>query len=279
MGMTKGLLVAAGGAVSKSVVADDTGDARPLYAVTSVDNALQLVRLLERDGVVRVSEAAAELGVAKSTAHRLLGMLCYREFARKDEDHTYRRGPALGASARRPGLRDSLSVVAAPVLERLRREFNETVHLLVLRRTQVEFLASLECTQSLRVSSRAGALMDAYRTSGGQALLAMLPHAELARRFPDGIPDAGLDLHGLRRALAEVRRRGYGINEGLTERGVVAIGASVLGVDMRPVAALCVSAPAFRLQRRRFPQASQVLRQHVALLEDELARASARATG
>lgn len=245
----------------------------PAYAITSVDNALQLVQMLARDGSVRVSDAAAELGVAKSTAHRLLGMLCYRDFARKDDGHLYWRGPALGKSSG-VAKRDTLSIVATPILEKLQHEFDETVHLLVLRGTEVEFLMSLECRQSLRIGSRAGAIMGAYKTSGGQALLAALPPAELARRFPEGIPEAGIDTQGLGRTLAEVRRRGYGINEGLSERGVVAIGSTVRDPDMQPVAAVCVSAPAFRLPRRRFRQAAQVLQQHVASLEAELARTS-----
>lgn len=250
----------------------------PPYAITSVDNALQLVQMLARDGSVRVSDAAAELGVAKSTAHRLLGMLCYRDFARKDDGHVYWRGPALGESSG-VARRDTLSVVATPILEKLQHEFDETVHLMVLRGTEVNFLMSLECHQSLRIGSRAGAVMGAFKTSGGQALLAALPEAELARRFPEGIPESGLDAHGLRRALAEVRRRGYGINEGLSERGVVAIGSTVRDADMQPIAAICVSAPAFRLPRRRFRQAAQVLQQHVASLEAELARTSTGSNG
>jgi IclR family acetate operon transcriptional repressor len=247
---------------------------KPPYAITSVDNALQLVRILEREGSVRVSDAAAELGVAKSTAHRLLGMLCFRDFARKDDDHLYWRGPALGQTPTGAARRQNLSAIASPVLERLQGELNETVHLQVLRRTEVEFLRSLECSQPLRVTSRAGAVIDAIRTSGGQALLAALPDIELAQRFPEGVPGAGLDSPGLVRALDEVRRRGYGINEGLTERGVVAIGASVRDALMQPVAALCVSAPAFRLQRTRFRQAAEIIHRHVALLEDELIRAA-----
>ncbi|MET0456845.1 MAG: IclR family transcriptional regulator [Mycobacterium sp.] len=248
---------------------------RPAYAISSVDNALYLIQLLARDGCLGVSEAAAELGVAKSTAHRLLGMLCYWGYATKDGDRLYRSGPSLGAVHRGASRYDDhRTLVARPFLERLRREFNETVHLIVLRNTSAEFLTSLECNRALRIGSRAGAVMPAYRTSGGQALLAALPEAELTRLFPDGSPDAGMDAVEFRRALAVVRRRGYGINDGLTERGIVAIGACVRGPDGRPVAAMCVSAPALRLQKRHLPRAAEVLHRHIALLEAEFVQAS-----
>lgn len=254
--------------------ADDPPKERPPYAISSVDNALYLIQLLARDGCIGVTEAAAELGVAKSTAHRLLGMLCYWGYASKDGDRLYRSGPSLGAVHRGASRYDDRrTLVARPFLERLRSEFNETVHLLALRNTSAEFLTSLECNRALRIGSRAGAVMPAYRTSGGQALLAALPETELTRLFPDGSPDAGMDGLEFRRALATVRRRGYGINDGLTERGIVAIGACVRGPDGRPVAAMCVSAPALRLQRRHLPRAAEVLHRHIALLEAELARA------
>jgi IclR family transcriptional regulator, acetate operon repressor len=68
---------------------------RPAYAIESVDNALRILQLLRDSGQVRVSDVAAEIGTARSTAHRLLAMLVYRDFAVQAEDRSYRPGPAL----------------------------------------------------------------------------------------------------------------------------------------------------------------------------------------
>jgi IclR family transcriptional regulator, acetate operon repressor len=252
------------------------GTTRPVYAISSVDNALHLVQLLARDGAVRVSDAAAELGVAKSTAHRLLGMLCYRGFATKDGDRLYRRGPALSVMGQGGSGRDDFCLVARPFLEGLQRELNETVHLVVRRDTSVEFLTSLECTRPLRVGSRAGAVMPAYRTSGGRALLAALSDTELLQLFPDGSPDPAMDWNGFTRSLAATRRRGYGISDGETDRGVTALSGCVRGPEGKPVAAVAISAPSLRLQRKQFPRAAEVLHRHIHLLESELARLAPR---
>ena len=67
----------------------------PPYPIQSVDYALQLLLILKRDGVLRVSEAAAELGVARSTAHRLISMLRFRGFVEQARDRTYRAGSAF----------------------------------------------------------------------------------------------------------------------------------------------------------------------------------------
>ena len=56
--------------------------------------------LLQLDGPVTVSAAAERLGVARSTAHRLLGMLVYRDFAVQGENRQYRAGPVLELATR-----------------------------------------------------------------------------------------------------------------------------------------------------------------------------------
>ena len=105
-----------------------TGAGRaPAYPIESVDNALRLLLLLERDGRVRVSDAADALGVAPSTAHRLLAMLEHHGFARQEpSSRAYLPGPTLvrvGLSA----VRDlDLRTVAHPYLEALRDETGET---------------------------------------------------------------------------------------------------------------------------------------------------------
>src|SRR3989442_11648104 len=70
---------------------------KPRYPLQSVDHALQLLQILRDNGSLRVSEAAQELGTARSTAHRLLAMLVYRDFAVQDEARKYLPGAALSA--------------------------------------------------------------------------------------------------------------------------------------------------------------------------------------
>ena len=66
--------------------------------LTSVDNALWLLQLAAERQALRVSEAADLLGVARSTAHRLLSALRRRDFLMQDRPNgAYRPGPALHA--------------------------------------------------------------------------------------------------------------------------------------------------------------------------------------
>jgi hypothetical protein len=71
----------------------------PSYAIASVDHALRAAAMLQLEDGLTVSQVAERLGVARSTAHRLLAMLVYRDFAVQDDDRVYRAGPVLELAA------------------------------------------------------------------------------------------------------------------------------------------------------------------------------------
>ena len=78
-----------------------------------------------------------------------------------------------------------------------------------------------------------------------------LPGALYAQeRFAER-PDERPDLRALRRELTRIRRNGFVLNQGRSERGVVAVGVTVRGDDGEPVAGLSVSMPAVRYERAR----------------------------
>src|SRR5436305_15111164 len=71
----------------------------PAGGLTSVDNALWLLQLIGERQALRVAEAADLLGVARSTAHRLLTALRRRDFVMQDRPNgAYRPGPAPNAT-------------------------------------------------------------------------------------------------------------------------------------------------------------------------------------
>jgi predicted transcriptional regulator len=101
----------------------------PPYAIASVDHALRVAVMLQLEDGVTVSEVAERLGVARSTAHRLLAMLVYRDFAVQDENHLYRAGPVLELAAHSQSRVSSLRAAALPHLRRLVDLLDETANL------------------------------------------------------------------------------------------------------------------------------------------------------
>ena len=224
---------------------------KPPYAIESVDNALRILQTLRDSGQVRVSEVAAELGIARSTAHRLLAMLVYRDFAVQAEDRSYRPGPAITAEPLRGEPAQRLRQVMRPHMEALCDQVAETINLVVRLGTQTRFLHTVESAHVLRVGDRQGTVLPAWKTSGGKVLLAELPDAQLTAllrgangRPPDGMTPA--ERRSLVTELRLVRDQGYAENIEESESGVCAIGLCVRDPAGDPVAALSVSAPSVR---------------------------------
>ncbi len=250
---------------------------KPPYAIESVDNALRILQALRDSGEVRVSDVAGELGIARSTAHRLLAMLVYRDFAVQAEDRSYRPGPALSAQPLRGEPAQRLRQLMRPHMEALCDQVGETINLTVRLGTQTRFLHTVESAQILRVTDRQGTILPAWQTSGGKALLAELPDAQLTAvlraasgRPPDGLTDTR------RRALAaevrKIRTQGYAENLEESESGVCAVGMCVRDVAGDPVAALSISCPSVRYT----PEASRLfvreLRTAVARAQPDISR-------
>lgn len=227
---------------------------KPTYALDSVDNALHLVQVLRDEGRLRLKDAAELLGIAPSTAHRILSMLVYRGFAEQDESRTYLPGPAIGVPPVAASWARELKNRAQPHLELLLGQLDETVNLVIRVGTSVRFLLTLESSNFLRVGDRQGAVLPARLASSGKAMLAELPPAQLARLYQspssftaDPMTAEAFDV--LTRELQAVKSRGYALNTGETENGLAAIGLVLLGGDGRGIGAFAVAAPAVRLKK------------------------------
>jgi IclR family transcriptional regulator, acetate operon repressor len=248
---------------------------KPPYAIESVDNALRILQTLRDSGEVRVSDVAAQLGIARSTAHRLLAMLVYRDFAVQAEDRSYRPGPAIAAEPLRgePALR--LRQAMRPHMEVLCTQVAETINLVVLLGTQTRFLHTVESAQVLRVGDRQGTVLPAWKTSGGKALLAELSDAQLTAllRGANGRPPEGMtaaERRSLVNQLRVVRDQGYAENIEESESGVCAVGLCLRDKTGDAVAALSVSAPSVRYTPDRFRVFLKELRTTVATAQGDI---------
>src|SRR3954464_224776 len=236
---------------------DRPGGEHGVGGLTSVDNALWLLELVSERQALRVAEAAELLGVARSTAHRLLSALRRRDFVLQDRPHgAYRPGPALNAIGLAAISRIDIRRVARPVLEDLQGQTQETASLAVLEGTAVRFLDCAESPRSVRVGNRTGVVRPAHASAVGKAILAGLPDAELDRRYPDGtLPPAATtaaltDLAGLRAELAAIRAQGYALNWEESADGVCAVAVALRDTVGQPLAGLGVAAPSSRIGDR-----------------------------
>lgn len=232
---------------------------RPPYAIESVDNALRLLQLLRDGGSIRLTDAAEELQVAASTAHRLMAMLVYRGFALQEDNRCYVAGPALGTRAiGAPWLHDLRRWAMGP-MEILSDQLGETVNLVVRVGINIRFLATVESHAILRIGDRTGTVMPAIGASSGKALLAHESRERLESLYQGRsaqIAGAALDdtqFTTLLRELTSVRSLGYALSREGTEIGVGAVGMAVLGSHGMPLAGLSIATPISRLDATLSP--------------------------
>lgn len=242
---------------------------KPAYGIDSVDHALHLATVLQQEGPLRVTDAAQRLGVAPSTAHRLLAMLVYRDFAEQDADRRYVAGPVLRRQTPVEPVAE-LRRLAMPHLQGLVERTGETANLQIVVGHQVRFAATVECTQALRVGDREGRMLPAHLASGGRAVLASRSDEEIAAFHAAAAADLP-DLPTLLRELRRVRRRGFALNDQATETGLTAIGRAVRGPRGAAVAAVSLAMPTARFRRDRLAEWTQHVATTASRIEGELA--------
>ena len=201
---------------------------------------------------MRLAEVAEDLGLPKSSVHRLLSELTELRIARRTPDGLFALGPRLlswGASAA-----DSfvLRGVAEPWMHRLRDSTGESVHLYVRQGHHRVCLASVEGRAALRPVVPTGGLQPLGFGSSGKLLLAFAPpgvleqvRAEAAETGRWVATDAELET---------IRATGWSIAIDEREKGLSAAAASVRDADGEVVAALSVSGSSTRLTLERYDE-------------------------
>lgn len=224
----------------------------PQYPIESVDNALRLLLWFRDHRQIRLTDASTHLGVASSTAHRLLAMLQYRGFVRQNPaTRAYEPGPALSSVASAIVRHVDVRERVRPVLERLNKEFGETVHLGRLDGASVSFLDAVESMRAVRVSSRTGMVVPAHATSSGKAMLSRLPIEEVRELYPaeelEPITKNTITTRGeLEQAVEQARRRGYATSQEESEEGVASVAVAIESPS-GTLFCLNVSVPTYRM--------------------------------
>jgi IclR family transcriptional regulator, acetate operon repressor len=232
---------------------DEAPPSRPGGLIGAVDNVLRLLRLFEDHEMIRVNQVARDMGLSRSTVHRMLATLGHHQFVEQDEySRAYKPGPALVDIGLSVVSKIDIRAVSHTALVTLRDLTGETVHLGIMRgATNVLYLDSIESDQVVRTGSRIGWILPAHSTAGGKALLAERTDEEITALYASQTleaptPRALTTVEELLDQLAEVRRVGFAVNHGESEADVAAVAAAVRDKRGRVRCALVATAPLSR---------------------------------
>jgi DNA-binding IclR family transcriptional regulator len=247
------------------------------YRVQVLDRALGILDVLGAEKAdCSLTELCAALRLHKSTVHRLVMVLERHRLVDKSPDTgRYRLGFKLFELGSKAIAALDLREHARPHLNRVLKETEETVHFCILDQGEVLYIEKMEPQRSVRMASSVGRRAPAYCTAVGKAMMAELPEGEvdeIVQRY--GLKQITTKTittaAGLKSNLRIIRARGYAIDNEENEEGVRCIGASVRDYLGRPVAAISVSAPSFRMTKGAIQLIASAVMRGASALSREL---------
>ncbi|MEU8706666.1 IclR family transcriptional regulator [Streptomyces sp. NPDC048565] len=242
------------------------------YIIESLDTGLRLMRLFLTHDTLSVTDAARELDVARSTAHRVLSTLESRGFATRDTSgRGYSAGPELVTLGRPagygPGIRTRLQVV----LDAAATATGETISTAALIGDQVIITDGRESSHPVRAVLETGRVHPAHATSAGKVLLAQLTGEQVCALYPDerlpGVTGRTLvSRTALLSELAGIRADGRADSAGESVCGMHAVAVPLAGSTWRDRLALMASMPADRGSEPELARHAVSLRRAAGLL-------------
>ena len=222
-------------------------------AVPAVERAFDVLELFLEEPELSAPEITARLGLPRTTVHELVGTLAERGYLAPAGrgGNRYRlgvRGFQLGSAyAERLDLAREGQLVAEEVADRC----GETVHIGVLDRTDVFYVAKVDSRHPVRMVSAVGRRLPAHCTAVGKVLLAALPRAEFDQRYSNVrltamTGNSITNRRTLRRELDAITADGVAREYCESNEAVACVAAAVRDQAGDVVAAISVSAPILR---------------------------------
>jgi DNA-binding IclR family transcriptional regulator len=230
------------------------GNGRPSSSA-GVQATLAVLDLLAARSPLGLSEISRELGIAKSTLHRICAVLVERGWAVRDHDGRFDlgiRALRMGSASAELPIVTAFRTVAAEFLTR----HDETIALAVLDGGESLFIALEETSQPVRLVTHVGSKTPAFASASGRVVLASFEPGTVAASFGGRllVTPTGRRLNGvaeLQSILEEVRERGYAENVEETADGLYAASVPVVNDEGVTLAALTALVPTARITPER----------------------------
>ncbi|MGB0409957.1 MAG: HTH-type transcriptional regulator BhcR [Pikeienuella sp.] len=220
--------------------------------IKSLDRALVVLAELARVEGATLSALASGLGESPATVYRVLITLSLHGMVECDEaTQTWHVGPdafLIGSVFLR---RTSLIERSRPILRALMDQTGETANLGIEKDGAVLFVSQVETHAPIRAFFPPGTLSPLHASGIGKVLLAHASEKALIRFASEGLErfteHTRADLGALRDDLADIRTRGYAVDDQERNLGMRCIAAPIRNMHGEVVAGLSVSGPTSRV--------------------------------
>jgi IclR family transcriptional regulator, KDG regulon repressor len=222
--------------------------------VQSLERALTILnKLSEYPDGIQITRLSEQVGLTKSTIHRLLATLSSMNYVVKDEEtDKYKLGLQVLFLSRNLLNNSDIVTVSKPFLEKLSQEVNETVHLCIEDRGEVVYIDKIESTQTIRMYSRIGSRAPMYCTGVGKILLSGKNKDEFNElisniNFIPKTPSTITSKEEFIEEIEKVKSQGYALDNAENEVVLRCIAAPIFDHKGKIIASFSISGPSNRV--------------------------------
>ncbi|MBW4093956.1 MAG: IclR family transcriptional regulator [Acidobacteria bacterium] len=244
-----------------------SGPARPASKVPAAESTLRILKLLaSKRGPVAASTIAASLGIPRSTAYHLLGVMADNGFVlHLHEEKRYGLGIGAFELSSAYSRQEPLSRLGRPLLAALVDTVGESAHLAILHGRDVLYIVEERAKNRPSLVTDVGVRLPSHLTASGRAILAALPKAQVRALYPNDAAFSSRNQSGttiekysvLSKHLDQVRIRGYAEEHGEVTPGFGSIAVAVTDHVNWPTAAVAVTFEQDRVPVESLPELAE----------------------
>lgn len=240
--------------------------AEKVQSVQSVERVLDIIEVLatEQDGL-SLSEISKQVGLHKSTVHRLLNTLVNRGYGDRTEDGNYRIGSKLIEAVSCYINSLELQTESKPYLAKITAELGLTAHLGVLDGNEVVYVEKIDMMSGLKMYSQIGLRTYSYCSALGKCLLSNYSSEELEMvmrdcKFIPFTEGTITSLEALKKELHQVRRQGWAIDNEEFMKGTRCVGAPIYDYRGEIIASISASGSVIAFPENRVEEVAEYVK-------------------
>ena len=245
--------------------------------IQSIDRALQILELFSLEkpewGVTEISRA---LNIYKSNVHNVLTTLAEKGFVIKDpKTDKYKLCIKLFELGSIVIKNMDLRKIAHPFIEKLSKEFNETVHLGVLDEGRVVSIEREESDKGLCSHIEIGKRTPLHCTAVGKVIMAYLSEDKVAaivkgKGLKKYTENTITNKEKLENEFKKIRQQGYAVDSMEHEEEVRCVAGPIRDYTGKVIASMSISGPAFRINENNTPDIAKKVKECCNCISKEM---------
>ncbi|ANS73272.1 IclR family transcriptional regulator [Paenibacillus yonginensis] len=232
----------------------------------TVVRSMDLLNLFLNHHKLNINEMARLSGIPKTSVHRMIGSLEEMGLLSKDKEGKYSLGLLFLQFGNLVAERLDIRHTALPVMEQLKDDIKEAVHLVLRDGREAIYIEKLDTDHPVRLFTKIGRKAPLYAGASSRVILAFLPEDERESYLKEvnlkPIASGTItDKQVLREALEDARSKGYSFSRSELENYTAELSAPIFDHAGQIIAALSTAGLEVQFDQGRIEQLSVKVRQ------------------